>query len=384
MSLNRKLLVFVLVLVAAGASQAQVRVGVYGPMVGGSAQMGTSMRNGARLAVEQINASGGVLGKKIELVERDDEATPEKGIRAVHELLDKEKVVAVLGPINTAVADASVGYGNEKHVPVIVNVSTGAKVNELFAQTSENYVFRLAASDVVQAELIVRQAIDVRLHRKPAILCDDTGYGKSGLAKLVVALEKRGIKPVYVGSFKLKDTDMSGQLGAARAAGADVLLSYGIGPELAAVSLSTQKMGWPVEFLGSWTLGMEVYRKIAGAAAEGTTMPQTFIEASARTSRERTFIQEYETRFNEAPMVSAPSAAQGYDSVFLLKLAIEQAGTTDGPALKAALENLHKTYDGVTGKYMKPYSPYDHEAVKESHVLLGRVKNGRVVPSWAY
>jgi branched-chain amino acid transport system substrate-binding protein len=380
--LKKWMLVFVLVV--AGAAQAQVRVGVYGPMVGGSAQMGTSMRNGARLAVEQINAAGGVLGKKMELIERDDEAVPEKGIRAVHDLVDKEKVVAVLGPVNTAVADASVGYGNEKHVPVIVNVSTGARVNELFAQSPQNYVFRVAASDVVQTELIVRQAIDVRLHHKPAILCDDTGYGKSGQAKLVSALEKRGIKPVYVGSFKLKDTDMTSQLTAARAAGADVLMSYGIGPELAAVSLSMERMKWPVDFLGSWTLGMEVYRKIAGTAAEGTTMPQTFIEASARTSRERTFIQEYETRFNEAPMVSAPSAAQGYDSVFLLKLAIEQAGTTDGPALKAALENLRKTYDGVTGKYMKPFSASDHEAVKESHVLLGRVKNGRIVPSWAY
>ena len=83
-------------------------------------------------------------------------------------------------------------------------------------------------------------------------------------------------------------------------------------------------------------------------------------------------------------MVSAPSAAQGYDSVFLLKLAIEQAGNTDGPAIKAALEDLRKTYDGVTGKYVKPYSAKDHEGLKESHVLLGRVKNGRVVPSWAY
>jgi branched-chain amino acid transport system substrate-binding protein len=381
-SLNSKVLVFALI--AAGSVQAQVRVGLFGPMIGGSAQMGTSMRNGARLAVEQINAAGGVLGQEIELIERDDEASPDKGMRVVRDLIDKEKVVAVLGPINTAVADASVGYGNEKHVPFIVNVSTGAKVNELFAQSPQNYVFRLAANDVVQTEMIVRQAIDVRLHRSPAILCDDTGYGKSGLEKLLAALARRGIKPVYVGSFKLKDTDMTSQLRAARAAGADVLFSYGIGPELAAVALSKQRMGWSVDFLGSWTLGMEVFRNIAGPAAEGTTMPQTFIEASARTTRERTFIKEYETRFSEAPMVSAPSAAQGYDSVFLLKLAIEQAGNTDGAAIKAALEDLRKTYDGVTGKYVKPYSSKDHEGIKESHVLLGRVKKGQLVPAWAY
>src|SRR5258708_18097595 len=120
---------------------------------------------------------------------------------------------------------------------------------------------------------------------------------------------------------------------------------------------------------------MEVSRNSAGPAAEGTTMPQTFIEFSARTTRERTFIKEYETRFSEAPMVSAPSAAQGYDSVFLLKLAIEQAGNTDGPAIKAALEDLRKTYDGVTGKHVKPYAPKDHQPVKESRLRLRRVRN---------
>ncbi|GAC1336652.1 MAG: ABC transporter substrate-binding protein [Myxococcales bacterium] len=381
---SRRIGTLVAVALCAGSAQAQVRVGVFGPLTGGSAQMGTSMRNGAKLAAEQINAAGGVLGQKLELVERDDEANPEKGVRAVHDLIDKEKVVAVLGPINTAVADAAVGYGNEKRVPVIVNVSTGAKVNELFAKSPQNFVFRLAASDVVQAELIVRQAIDVRMHRSPALLCDDTGYGTSGREKMLAALEKRSIKPAYVGTFKLKDTDMSAQLRAARAAGADVVLSYGIGPELAAVSLSMKQLGWTVDLLGSWTLGMEIYRTIAGAAAEGTTMPQTFIEASARTSREKTFIKDYETRFNEATMVSAPSAAQGYDSLYLLKLAIEQAGSTDGTSIKAALEDLRKTYDGVTGKYVKPYSARDHEAVKENHVLLARVKSGRLVPNWAY
>src|ERR1700730_11448245 len=164
---------------------------------------------------------------------------------------------AVLGPINTAVADAAVGYGNEKHVPFIFNVSTGAKVNELFAQSPQNYVFRLAANDVVQTELVVRQAIDVRLHRSPAILCDDTGYGKSGLETLLAALGRRGINPVYVGSFKLKDTDMTSQLRAARAAGADVLFPTASGRS--SPRWLSRCGGWDGLWT-SWEAGRSVWR----------------------------------------------------------------------------------------------------------------------------
>jgi branched-chain amino acid transport system substrate-binding protein len=128
-----------------------IKVGVYGPLSGGSAPMGGSMRNGVRLAADEINAAGGILGKKIELVERDDEAKNERGAQVVQELLNKEECVALLGPINTGVADASTRYANEKKVPQIINVSAGAKVDELFATTPDNYIFRIAANDFMQS-----------------------------------------------------------------------------------------------------------------------------------------------------------------------------------------------------------------------------------------
>ena len=89
---------------ASGGANDAIKVGVYGPFTGGSSPMGASMRDGARLAAEEINAKGGVLGKKIELVERDDQATPERGAQVMQDLVSNEKVVAVLGPINTGVA----------------------------------------------------------------------------------------------------------------------------------------------------------------------------------------------------------------------------------------------------------------------------------------
>lgn len=379
-----RLLIAALAAICASPAYAQVRIGVYGPLTGGSQQMGTSMRNGVELAADEINARGGVLGQKIELVVRDDEATPEKGARIVRDFLDKDGVKAILGPCNTAVANASVGYANQKHVPVIINVSTGAKVNQLFETSPENYVFRMAASDAVQAELVIKEAYDMRGHHKVALLNDDTGYGKSGLTHLQEALRRRRAEPVYVGEYKLKDTDMGPQLRAARDAGADVVISFGIGPELAALATSTRRIGWKVDLLGGWLLGMQVFAQTAGESGEGATMPATFLEASARTSIQRGFVQAYQRKYSERPLVLAPAAAQGYDSMHVLARAIAQAGSTDGRAIKLALEDLKTVYDGVTNKYRHPYSATNHEAMDVAHVLLGRVKAGRVVPIWDY
>jgi branched-chain amino acid transport system substrate-binding protein len=359
-----------------------IKVGVYGPFTGGSAPMGVSMRNGVQLAVEEINAAGGVMGKKIVMVDRDDEAKNERGGQIMQELLDKENVVAVLGPINTGVANASTNYPNKKKVPQIINVSAGAKVNDYFKEVEENYIFRIAANDPIQAKAVVAEALK-RGYKKAALLCDDTNFGQSGRHQMELALEANGMKPVYVGKFKIKDTDMTAQLQEAKAAKADVLLVWGIGPELAAVSNSMDRIGWKVDRIGSWTLAMSNYIVNAGKNGNGTTMPQTFIELSAATPRQIKFVEDYRKKYNENPMQSAVSAAQGYDSVYLLKMAIQQANSTEGKAIKAALEDLKETYEGVTGTYAKPFSATDHEAVKEANVRMGMIKDGTVVEAAA-
>ncbi len=355
-----------------------IKVGVFGPFTGGSAPMGVSMRNGVQIAIEEINASGGVLGKKIVMVDRDDEAKNERGGQIMQEFIEKEGVVAVLGPINTGVADASTQYPNQKKIPMIINVSAGAKVNELFKTYPENYVFRIAANDDIQSKVIVGEAIK-RGYKKPALLCDDTNYGQNGREKMEAVLKGLNVKPVYIGKFKLKDSDMSAQLQEAKAAGADVLLVYGIGPELAAISNSMSRIGWTPEMIGSWTLAMSNYITNAGKNGNGTKMPQTFIEAAATSPKQKKFVDDYKAKFKESPIASAVSAAQGYDSMYLLKNAIQQANSTDGKKVKEALENFAVPYEGVTGTYPKPFSPSDHEAVKESNVMLGQVKDGIVI-----
>ncbi len=383
-SLFRKkfLSAFALLLLAASsmATAEDVKFGIYGALSGGTGPLGQSMKNGVELAVEEINAAGGILGKKIAIVFRDDEAKNEKGAQVVQELLDKEGVVALFGPTNTGVADASTRYTNKRKVPQFISVSAGAKVNELFKDSPENYVFRIVANDDIQSKVIVKEAVVARKFKKPAILCDDTNFGQAGRERLEKELATKKITPVYVGKFKIKDTDMSAQLLQAKAAGADVILGYGIGPEMAAVSNSMDRIGWKVPLIGAWTLSMPNYINNAGKNGEGTSMPQSFIEAGKHTPREEKFLSAYRAKYNEKPIQSAIAAVQAYDSVYLLKAGIEQAQSFEGAKVRAALENLSKPFQGVTGVYSKPFNGKDHEAMKESHVKVGVVKDGIVVP----
>src|SRR3979490_1077524 len=168
-----------------------IKMGVDGPVTGGSSSMGVSMRDGVRLATAEINKAGGVLGRQIVLVERDDEAKNERGVQIAQELINKEKVVAVVGYINTGVALASQRFFQEAKIPVINNVATGTIVTKQFADQPENYVFRTSANDSIQSSMIVHEAIENRKFKKVAILADSTNYGQLGREDLEKALEKK-------------------------------------------------------------------------------------------------------------------------------------------------------------------------------------------------
>ena len=128
-----------------------IKVGLSGPFTGGSASMGVSMRDGAKLAADEINKAGGVLGRPIQLIERDDEAKNELGVQVAQELINKEQVAATLGYINTGVALASQRFYQEAEIPVINNVATGTLISRQFVPPDHknNYIFRTSANDTI-------------------------------------------------------------------------------------------------------------------------------------------------------------------------------------------------------------------------------------------
>jgi branched-chain amino acid transport system substrate-binding protein len=367
-------------MLSTGAYAADIKLGVAGPFTGGSASMGVSMRDGVRLATKEINAAGGINGNKIVLVERDDEAKNERGVQIAQELINNEKVVATLGYINTGVALASQRFYQEAKIPVMNNVATGTLITKQFPNAAENYVFRNAAADNIQAPMIAKEAVEKRGLKKVAILADSTNYGQLGREDLEKALKGYGVTPVATEKFNIGDVDMTSQLLKAKNAGAEVILTYAIGPELAQIANGMAKLGWKKPMIGSWTLSMASFIDTAGKNGNGATMPETFIQSPATTPKRKTFVDAYLKDFKpkNGVIASPVSAAQGYDSVYLLAAAIKQANSTEGPKILAALQDLKSPVDGVVMTYNKPFTATDHEAIKAKDVVMGVVENGRV------
>ena len=344
-------------LISAAPAAEPIRIGVTGPFTGGSSSLGVSMRNGVRLAVDEINQAGGVLGRALLVIERDDEAKSERGVQIARELIHGNEVAATVGYANTGVALASQKLYQEAKIPVMNNVATGSAITHQFDDQPDNYIFRNSAPDSIQAAMIVEEAVTRRGFRKLAILADSTNYGQLGRADLLKALATKGIQPVADEKFNVKDVDMTTQLLKAKDAGAEALLTYGIGPELAQIANGMARLGWRVPMIGGVTLSMASYIGNAGSAGEGARMPQTFIQEPT-TPKRQSFIIRYLKAFEpkNARIDSPVSAAQGYDSVHLLAAAMKQAGNVDGTKVKAALENLMTPVEGVVTTYHKPFS----------------------------
>ena len=356
-----------------------IRIAVTGPYSGPSSPMGQSMLAGVRLAIGEMNLGGGLLGRQLVLVEKDDKGDPATGRQVVEEAIRQDKAVAGLGFVNTGVALASLKAYQEAHVPVIVNVSTGSTVARQFfpPAVADSYAFRNSASDDIQAAMIVREAVKRGHYTKLAIFHDSTPYGEQGRDQLTKELAALDLKPVAVESFAPGTKDLAAALQRARTAGAEAILTYAIGPDLAVIANGRTKLGWKVPMIGSWPLSLPNFIEAAGKNADGARMPQTFIEAP-NNYRRTAFISAYHQANGSKRIPSAVSAAQGYDSALLLMAAINQAGSTEGPKIRAALENLQKPVYGVITTYSPPFTKDDHEALSDNMVLMGEVKQGKV------
>ncbi len=367
------------------AEEAPIRIGIIGPFTGkSSTDMGESIRGGARVFLQDINQIGGVMGRRIELVERDDQAKPDIGAAMAKELIDKEKVVAVVGYANTGVVLQAAKVFQESKKPLIISVATGAAVTKQFMPPAipDSYVFRLAGSDNLQPSVILADVIDKRKLTQIAILHDDSPYGSFGKENLLAELQNRKITPVAVESFKVGDQDMSAQLAKAKQAGAQVVMLYCLSSEAAMVANGMSKIKFNVPLTGSWTLSQRSFVELAGNNAEGARMPVTFIENDA-SSRSNEFVLNYFRINNVKSIPSAVSAAQTYDALRMLTLALMQANSTDGDKIKMALEDMkYDTTSTVISRYKKPFSKNDHEAVARNMLFIGEIRRGKV--SYAY
>jgi branched-chain amino acid transport system substrate-binding protein len=366
-----------------------VKLAITGPFSGGSAPMGTSMRDGAKLAIDEINAKGGidVGGKKmkIETLERDDEAKNERGALIAQELAAMPDLSAVIGTVNTGIAMAGDRHLNEKGITKIITPASGsASMTQWVGKAQDLSIFRFDANDGIQAQMVVEEASRQGLN-KVAILHDSTNYGISGRDDLLKQIKAQGDKLTVVATekFNIGDKDMSAQLLKAKTAGAQAILVWAIGPELAAIANGRAKMGLTAPIIGGWTISMSNFLDTAGANGNGALTPQTFIEDPV-TPKAKAFVAAYHKAYNVQRIPSPVSAAQGYDAVYVFAAAVKQAGSADTHKIKEALEDLKEPVHGVIATWNHPYKKWDmndvqtHEAFRRENAVMGVVKDGKV------
>lgn len=357
-----------------------LRIGVIGPLTGGSADFGQVMLHGVQLAADEINAVGGYLGRKIELVQKDDQGDNDIGLK-VSQVLVKDNVVATIGFCNTGVAAKSLDVFQKNHIPLIIPCATGTPLTAKYP-AKESYIFRNSPRDLIQAPFVVDDLLRRGL-TKVALFADTTGYGEAGMNDVIKALAAKNLKPVYVARFPIGVKDLSEDMRAARAAGADVIFAYTVGPENAVIAKSRESIGWRVPHVGPWTLSFPNFIKAAGKAADGALMSQTFI-AEPSNERRAAFLAAYDKHY-KTPHIPVPmAAAQAYDATYLLLYALFNIGTGEinGPAVKTALEHIDRPYYGVVTTYDRPFSPDDKDAITRNMLVMGVVKNGAV--TYAY
>jgi branched-chain amino acid transport system substrate-binding protein len=341
----------------------------------GAAELGLSGLYGFQAAIDDLNAQGGVLGRKIVGVVRDDAGAPPKSIQNMNELIDNEKVAAVVGPTNSGNALAWLHIPQQKKVPVISHVATATDITARYAKEPQNYIFRVSMVDREQLALLAAYAVKASKTKNVAIIADTTGYGQAATKDLQEIFALHGIKPVGIEKFGPKDTDMTSQLAKLKAAGADMIITGSLADATAQVLKSMEKMDYYPGLLSTWGSINTPLINIAGPKLAEKTI---FAASTTEDASDRAAALHKRLVVKHPNMPAFVSAAQGYDAVMLIAAAIKQADGTDGTKLQAALENLGAV-QGIIKKYEKPFSKEQHEALGVADFHLAQWKDGRVV-----
>lgn len=358
-----------------------IKIGLIFPLTGGSADMGNSARVGAQVAVNEINDVGGYLGRKLQLVIRDDEANNDVGLKHAEELVLREKVTATIGFCNSGVAMKALDvFQKNKHL-LVVPCATGTAITAKYP-AQESFIFRTAARDQLQTQFLVDEIVKRKL-KKVALLVDTSGYGDAGLKDLEAALEKAGLKPHAVVRFKVGVKTLADEMKQLKDSGADALIGWTVGPEQGVISASRAAAAWKVPQFGPWGLSHASAFVASSGAVENAMMVQTVLP-NPTMERNSTFLRGYAKLSKEQPIGSMMSAAQTYDAMHLLLRGIfASKGDLSGPALKTALENLQQPYRGVVTTYDKPFSATDHDAISSNMLWLGTWRGGERTYTYA-
>src|SRR5262245_47785793 len=330
-----------------GAGSGAIMVGEYASLTGKEATFGVSSHEGTLLAIEEINAAGGVLGKKLQLLTEDDLSKPGEPATVVNKLISRDGVIAILGEVASSRSLEAAPICQQNKIPMISPSSTNPKVTQV-----GDFIFRVCFIDPFQGTVMANFATKTLKAKKVAIFTDVKSDYSKGLAKF--------FKESFVDSsgqivaeldFNGGDKDFKAQLTAIKSANPDAVFVPGYYTDAALICIQAKQLGLNVPLFGGDGWESEDLVKIGKDAVEGQYF-STHYHPDVSSPRSKAFVEAYKKRWKNSdgtPKLPDAMAALGYDSAMILADAIKRAGTTDGPKVRDALA-ASKDFDGVTGK----------------------------------
>jgi branched-chain amino acid transport system substrate-binding protein len=380
---RRTLLAAAACLAATSPSLAQgtIKVGLVAAMSGQSAKSGEAIVRGLSLAIDEINAANGVLGKKIELIVRDDESNPAKGVLAARELVQRENVAVMFGGLDTPVSIAIVPFANQAKVPFMGVWAAGTPITKNGA--AENFVFRVSAVDELVDVALVDYAMKKYGAKKPGMILINNPWGESNEKGLKAALAAKKIDYAGIEKFETNDVDVVPQLTRLKQAGADTLFLVANVAPSAQVVKSLDRMNWDVPIVSHWGPAGGRFSELAGPSAAKVHFVQTFSFSGKLSPKAEGVLAALKKKYSEiksmADITPAVGIANAYDAMHLAALAIAKAGSTEGPKVRLGFYAIDK-YDGLIKSYTKPFTPENHDALSASDYLFTYFKEGEILP----
>jgi branched-chain amino acid transport system substrate-binding protein len=363
------------------AAQDVVKLGLVAAMSGQSAKSGEAIVRGLSLAVDEINARGGLLGKKVELIVRDDESNPAKGAIAARELVQREKVAALFGGLDTPVSLAIVPFANQNKVPFMGVWAAGTPITRNGA--AENYAFRVSAVDELVDKALVDYSIAKYQAKKPGMILINNPWGESNEKGLKAALAAKNIPYAGIEKFETNDVDVVPQLSRLKEAGADVLyLVANVAPSSQVVK-SLDRMGWNVPIVSHWGPAGGRFTELAGPSAAKVHFIQTYSFSGKLSPKGEAVLAALKKKYPEiktlADVTPAVGIANAYDAMHLTALAISKAQSLEGPKVREAFYAID-SYDGLIKSYRKPFSPENQDALSEKDYIFTHFVEGEILP----
>jgi len=363
------------------AAQEPIKIGLVTALSGQSARAGEAITRGLAIAIDELNAKGGVLGRKFELVRRDDEATPAKGVIAARELIFKEKVAVLFGGLDTPVSMAIVPIVNAEKVPLMGPWAAGTPITRNGA--NPNFVFRVSAVDEIVDKAMLQYAQKTFNTKNPGMILVNNPWGESNEKGLTAALAAKGMKAAGIEKFEGNDVDVVPQLSRLKSAGADTLFLVGnVGPSSQVVK-SLDRMGWKVPVVSHWGPAGGRFTELAGPSAKDVHFVQTYSFFGKQSPVGDKVLKMLKAKYPDikgaGDVTPAVGVANAYDAMHLVALAIQKAGGTGGDAIRQGFYKID-AYDGLIKKYARPFTPDNHDAVNENDYVWTHFIDNQILP----